>query len=60
MALRLAWIFLSVIFLLVRFQNAPGVLTPKGMYPSGTDAYCRLHRITSMIDEGKPYPLNDP
>ena len=54
-----AWFFLSLFFLVTRFQNTPGVLTDKGVILNDTDPYYRLHRIESIVTEDWSYPLYD-
>lgn len=43
----------------MRFQNTPGILTPGGVYPNGTDSYYRLHRVSQMLFTNQTYPLHD-
>ncbi|MFH1263675.1 MAG: STT3 domain-containing protein [Pseudomonadota bacterium] len=56
---RYAWIALTLFYLLLRFQNTPGVLTDHGVVFNDTDPYYRMHRIESMVRGSLSYPLDD-
>jgi len=57
---RLSWLLLSLLYLALRFQNTPGVLTDHGVVVNDTDPYYRLHRIAQIVNENWVYPLHDP
>lgn len=57
--LRWSWLILTFLFLFIRFQNFQGVLTPHGVIFNDTDPYYRLHRIETMLQEQRLYPLHD-
>ncbi|MEZ4704941.1 MAG: hypothetical protein R3A11_07120 [Bdellovibrionota bacterium] len=56
---RICWVALSALYLLLGFQNMPGVLTNKGVILNDSDPYYRLVRIESIATEKWVYPLND-
>lgn len=56
---RLGWIALTLLYLFLRLQNVPGVLTDEGVVLPGTDPYYRLHRIETMTRGDLTYPLHD-
>ncbi len=53
------WFALGILFLGLRFQNAPGVFTSHGIAFNDTDPYYRLHRIEQMVKSDLTYPLHD-
>ncbi len=57
---KIIWVLLSFLYLSLRFQNLPGVLTDHGVVLNDTDPYYRLHRIERMVNHDLVYPLHDP
>ena len=57
--LHWSWLLLTFAFLFFRFQNLPGVMTKEGVILNDTDPYYRLHRIDTMLNENRIYPLHD-
>lgn len=56
---RWGWIGLALAFLLLRYQNTPGVLTERGVELKDTAPYYRLHRIERIVAGDWTYPLHD-
>lgn len=54
------WIALTIVYLLLRFQNIGGVFLSTGVVIDDTDPYYRLHRILTMLQTHSFYPLYDP
>lgn len=55
----LAWAILTLVYILLRFQNISGVFLPNEIVIDDTDPYYRLHRILTMLQQQKFYPLHD-
>jgi asparagine N-glycosylation enzyme membrane subunit Stt3 len=60
MPFRFGWVALTLFYLLLRFQNSPGVFTPGGVVLPDTDPYYRLVRIEKIVTGNLSYPLRDP
>ncbi|MCB0326049.1 MAG: hypothetical protein KDD52_00370 [Bdellovibrionales bacterium] len=57
---RLLFGCLCIFFLLLCFQNTPGVFTDQGVILNDSDPYYRLSRIESLTTQSISYPMKDP